>query len=89
MKPSDVDWSDQASRFAYSDWLEVQGRVQEVEFVRNPTPSPIELPLQVEIGFAEIEINPDSYELVPPSHPARRVFSWLRLWHQSEVLPRD
>ena len=34
MKTSDVNWSDQASRFAYSDWLEEQERTQEAEWVR-------------------------------------------------------
>ena len=44
MKPSDVDWSDQASRFAYSDWLEEQGRFQEAEMVRQRMFPPIEIP---------------------------------------------
>ena len=35
MKPGNIDWTDPASRFACSDWLEEQGRAQEANLVRN------------------------------------------------------
>ena len=38
-----IDWTDQASRFAYSDWLEEHGRLHEAEMARSSEPPPVEL----------------------------------------------
>ena len=43
-----VDWNDQASRFAYSDWLEEQGRLAEANQVRGGPPAPVEFPADLE-----------------------------------------
>ena len=50
MKPSDVDWNDPASRFAYSDWLEERGKLLEAEVVRGQVSPPVELPIPDSYG---------------------------------------